>query len=361
MLETESPFDGRLRAFFGEIKTQGVPQPLVGFRPARVRSRRPMLNLFAAAAGVGVIAAGVAVFAVELGGHHGGGSPIAGGQSAPTPNPHSTPPTLPAFPPGAYQAVNLVVLIPKTYGSGTETLPTVIVRPNARIGIDYGCISSQSTTATSIHIAGAGLPLTSPETTGNGQVFMTLSGVSLSRCAGPSGASGEALVASIAGGPITLSFSAPPSVRWVLLVYEFSASVTPVFHPTLTPSGSSPTATALPEGVAPPGATVLLPLTHGTGPAKLPTFMWSPNDMLYVSYGCGAGVAGDTVTFAGDNSTFDGDFSTGTCSGAVALVAGSGLEGGAGGPVSLTVKAAPTLQWAIFIYEAPPGLLGPAP
>jgi hypothetical protein len=83
--------------------------------------------------------------------------------------------------------------------------------------------------------------------------------------------------------------------------------------------------------------------------------------MLYIADGCGSGVIGDTVTFAGDNSTFDGDFVTGQCSGPVTLAGGSGTSGGAGGPVSLTVKAGASLQWAVFIYEAPPGLLGPAP
>ena len=106
---------------------------------------------------------------------------------------------------------------------------------------------------------------------------------------------------------------------------------------------------------------MLVPLTYGTGPATLPTFTWARNDMLYIADGCGSGVTGDTVTFAGDNSTFDGDFVNGQCSGPVTLDGGSGTSGGAGGPVTLTVKAASSLKWAVFIYEAPPGLLGPAP
>jgi len=100
---------------------------------------------------------------------------------------------------------------------------------------------------------------------------------------------------------------------------------------------------------------------YGTGPATLPTFTWAPNDMLYIADGCGSGSVGDSVTFAGDNSTFDGDFVNGQCSGPVTLDGGSGTSGGAGGPVSLTVKAGASLKWAVFIYEAPPGLLGPAP
>jgi hypothetical protein len=75
--------------------------------------------------------------------------------------------------------------------------------------------------------------------------------------------------------------------------------------------------------------------------------------MLYIADGCGSGVIGDTVTFAGDNSTFDGDFVTGQCSGSVTLAGESGTSGGAGGPVSLSVKAGASLKWAVFIYEAP--------
>lgn len=216
MSEMESQLDSRLRSFFGEITTQGVPAALLGFEPASARPRGKIVNLAVGMVAFAVIATGVAVSAVELSNHGGTGAPIGAAQAAPTP--------------------------------------------------------SRSPT-------------------------------------------------------------------------------------------SYPRTTFVPMGVAPPGATVLLPLTRGTGSAQLPTFTWAADEWLYVETGCGAGVPGDTVTFAADDPAFTGDFTRDQCTGADRLEDGglttATTDGGAGGPVSLKVTVPASVQWIIFVYEAPPGLLGP--
>ncbi len=368
MPDIDSPLDTRLQSFFEEIKAQGLPGQLAAFKPGTARTGRRLLNLFAGAAGIAVVAAGVAAFAVELNGHHDVGSLIPGGQSSSSPMVGPTPPFRPSVPTDAH---GVKVLIPVTYGTGPKTLPTVVLGPNEALGYEYGCISDHPTTiATTMALVA-------------NRVFDTSGGWSnflVDGCSNPKGASAGSEMSNGGGGilnrhiyrstttpapsqsTISLRVKTEASVNWVVLVYEFpSTSSWVIIPPIPTSTTSSSPAPSLAPGVAPPGATVLVPLTYGTGPATLPTFTWAPNDMLYIADGCGSGVIGDTVTFAGDNSTFDGDFVTGQCSGPVTLAGGSGTSGGAGGPVSLTVKAGASLKWAVFIYEAPPGLLGPAP
>lgn len=363
MPEIDSPLDTRLQSFFEEIKAQGLPSELAGFKPATARRGRRMLNVFAGAAGIAVVAAGVAVFAVELSSHDEAGSLIPGGQSAPTTWLGPIPPFRPPIPADEHGAK---VLIPVTYGTGPKTLPTVVLGPNEALVYDYGCISDHPTTiATSMAIVANHVF----DTSGGGSNFL------VGGCSNPKGSSAEYEMADVGLGILNRQVTPPPSqlsislrvkteasVNWVVLVYEIpSSSVFTATTPIPTSTTSSTPAPSLAPGVAPPGATVLVPLTYGTGPATLPTFTWAPNDMLYIADGCGSGVTGDTVTFAGDNSTFDGDFVNGQCSGPVTLGGGSSTSGGAGGPVTLTVKAVSSLKWAVFIYEAPPGLLGPAP
>ena len=70
MREVDSGLEGRLRSFLDEVKAQPVPQQLADFVPATVRSGRKVLNVLAGAIAVAVVAASVAVFAIELSGHH---------------------------------------------------------------------------------------------------------------------------------------------------------------------------------------------------------------------------------------------------------------------------------------------------
>jgi hypothetical protein len=120
--------------------------------------------------------------------------------------PGSTPPFLDgSAPPGAK------VLIKVTYGSGSETLPTVTVTPHLPLVVAGGCIST-SAAADTLTI-GSGDPAFDGSI-GMGQCYYGTS----------AGGSGGGPVGSEAGGRLTLRVEAAPSVRWVILVYEGGGS-----------------------------------------------------------------------------------------------------------------------------------------
>jgi hypothetical protein len=345
MPEVDSGLETSLRSFLNEIKAQPLPRPLAGFDAANVRPRRKGLNLFAATAGVAVIAAGVAVFAVELNGHHNTGSPTPGGQSAATPTPGATPPILPSNAAFA-QVPHGEVLIPKTYGSGTKTFPTVTLGPNEAVGIDYSCVSSHSTALNSISLSGPGVPVVL------GPHFQFW----LSECSTPNGDSAGLGTAGGTGGRITVRFNADPSVRWVVLVYEYPARAESLPTPTASaPSYPGPTPPFLAEGPPPAGATVLIPPTYGTGPMTLPSFTTTPNENVSIELGClSTSPSVTTVTVNEYDPAFTGDTLTGQCFGGHGGSGGGGTNG-LGGTVTMKVQAAPTEKWVILVYEGGAG------
>lgn len=334
MPEVDPGLEIGLRSFLNEIKAQPVPRPLADFEPAGVRPRRKALNLFAGAAGVAVIAAGVAVFAVELNGHHGAGSPL-GGLSAGANTPGTAALGLPSISRGDGSRT---VLIPKTYGSGSETLPSVTLAPNEGLGVEYTCVSTQPRATAICTVVGKGVPGI----------------VSRGGGSGPTSVSSAYETAAGAGGPITLHLSADPSVKWVILVYEFRPPAPLMPKPTApitTPSSfPGPTPPFLREGPAPTGATVLIPVTYGTGSMTLPSFTATPNQNVSIELGClSTSPSVTTVTVNFYDPAFTGDTLVGQCFG------GDGGSGGGGsngfvGTVTMKVQAAPTEKWVILVY-----------
>ncbi len=120
--------------------------------------------------------------------------------------PGSTPPFLDAPAPRGAK-----VLIKITYGSGSETLPTVTVARNVPLVIEGGCISTSA--SANVLTIGSGDPAFDGSE-GIGQCFYGTS----------AGGGGGGPVGSGAGGPLTLRVVAAPSVRWVILVYEGGGS-----------------------------------------------------------------------------------------------------------------------------------------
>lgn len=316
-----------------------------------------MLNLFAGAAGIAVVAAGVAVFAIELNGHHDSGSLIPGGQSSSSPMPGPTPSFRPSIPAQAHGAK---VLIPITYGSGPRTLPTVTLTRGDGLVVEYGCISNHSTaTATPIAVSHTG-PV------GPHWLDMQVGG-----CANPNGGfqapNGGFQLMRVAGGPLTLHLGADPTVNWVVLVFELPPPAIPIFPllqptPTATssaPSTPAPTPPTLAEWPAPVGATVLVPVTYGTGPMTLPTFTETATDQIYVELAClSTSPSATTVTVNYYDPAFAGDSVAGSCFGGGGGGVGSGYTS-SGGMVTMKIQAAPTEEWVILVYEGPFGEFGP--
>jgi hypothetical protein len=232
MSDLDPRLDGRLRSFLDEIKAQHAPPRLAGFRPATVRRGPKVLNLFAGATGVVVILVSVVVFAAELNTRHGTGPLIPGGLSTATSTPGPTPtatsttepttspsaPEATLTPPSTGQSTRLAlpddwrltaadrVLIPVTYGSGSETLPTFTLAPNVTLFVEDACYS-RSSKGNSVTLVG-------------GRIFGEDGQY---QCADPTGARGASSSSggyAQAGGRVTVRVEADPSVNWVLLIFE---------------------------------------------------------------------------------------------------------------------------------------------
>jgi hypothetical protein len=348
MLEIDPRLHSELRAKYERIEAESPPQTLMAFDPAAKRPHRRTLNLFAAAAGFAVVAAGIAVLAIGLNGHRGTGSPAPGGQSAATPTVVATPAILPPLPSDSLR--RKVVLIPETFGTGTRTFAAVTVGKNDVLGLQYGCLSNAPAASPSIVMAGAAVPVPPSATP---LVF------GLTGCSSPDGNSEEVDVApGSRGGSLTIRFNAAASVRWVIRVYEFPSGA--VSSPTASSTvPNAPAPTPFIDGGAPAGATVLIPVMYGTGPMTLPSFTVASNVTLYVEEGCLSTSASDsmlTVTFAGSAEYGDGDSATGGCYSEGGGSSGSAVDIGTGGHETVAVKAGPSEKWVVLVYE---GNLGP--
>jgi hypothetical protein len=197
MIEIDPRLESKLRSKYERIEAEDAPPRLMTFDPEADRSRRRTLNLVAGAVGLAVIAAGVAVFAAELHGRYDAVAPA--GRSTPA----STPRPSPAVVPGS----SMTVLIPVTYGTGTETLPTITVVPNKILWVEIGCYSTSAKATLTVTL--------NPPGTGS----------ELGQCVGWSARPGGGGAQTTSGGPTTVTVQADPSVRWVVAVFETPRSV----------------------------------------------------------------------------------------------------------------------------------------
>lgn len=340
MPDVDSRLDRELRLFLDEIKAQPLPQQLADFKPATVRSGRKVLNVLAGTVAVAVIAATVTVFAIELNGHHGAGSPAPGDKAGPTSTPSPTSsPAANSLPNGAK------VMIPPTSGKGTETLPTVTLGPNEGIWIAYSC-SSNAMPFNSIFVSGRGVPaFIGPNIQWWLHQFSTPN-----RCSGTLPTDGGQ------GGPLTVRFNAVrPSVTWTVAVYEYPSPAIAVSNPppSSTPSFPGPTPPFL-VAPAPRGAKVLVKVTYGWGSETLPTVTVAPHVPLIIESGCiSTSASADTLTIGSGDPAFDGSMGSGRCYYGTGEgdSTGGAVGTGAGGPLTLRVTAAPSVRWVILVYE----------
>jgi hypothetical protein len=342
MPDDDSQLDLRLRSFLDAIKAQPLPHQLADFKPATVRSGRKVLNVLAGSVAAAVIAASVTVFAIELNGHHGAGSPVPGGRSAATSSPKPTPPAVAdsSLPTGAK------VLIPRTYGTGTETLPTVTLGPNEGIWIEYTCSSNDSTPFNTIFVSGQGVPAF----LGQNFQFWLHEFSTPNRCIGTLPTGGGQ------GGPLSVRFNAArPSVRWMIVVYEYPS---PADLSTPPPSSTAPTfpgsTPPFLDGPAPAGARVLIHVTYGSGSKTLPTVTVARHVPLVIEGGCiSTSASADTLTIGSADPAFNGSIGMGRCYYGTSAGGGGGgnVGSGVGGRLTLRVEAGPSVRWVILVYE----------
>jgi hypothetical protein len=137
----------------------------------------------------------------------------------------------------------------------------------------------------------------------------------------------------ILGEPLTIRVNVDPSSIWEILIVE----------------SASPTPSGFPAGyggfTAPPGSTVLVAATRGTGTVTLPTFR--PTERFYIVTSCSAG-----GSLAITSQPAQGGFpvSSGCPQSGVNDLTGPADEV-MGAAISLTVGAPASTSWEVLIYE----------
>jgi hypothetical protein len=300
MIDIDPRLDTRLRTFYEYIEDQSPSRDLAGFTPP-APARRRNINLVAGVAAAAMVAAGIAVFAIELQQRHDA-----------TPAPATTPSrTLPSpseltapFPSDSH------TVIPAMLGRGTATLRTFTTE--GLIFIEYACVGDGS----------IGIGSTTD------QIEQDV------RCA-PDGTDAPVWgtifpsLAPIGGEPLTLRVSAGPTTAWEIVVAD-----------------GGPPLPSLGFSSAPADSRVVIEGLYGTGTSEVGTF--SPTGPMHVLYAC-AGTG--TIDFAATNGA-EQIATHGPCAnGAVgtALLSTQSRKG----PVHLSVGAGSKTLWEIVAYEFP--------
>jgi hypothetical protein len=306
MLDIDSRLDSRLRSFYEHIEQQSPRHDIAAVEAPLGHARRRTLNLLAGVAGVAVVAAGIAAFAAELSSHHGSKPPAPAGRA---PDPWRLLPSASQLTAGLPSVSHTVIHF--TRGTGSTLLGTFT--PEGIIFIVWSC-------------AGSG-PINLHSTN-------NLVGTFSETCAGSNGGGikGDTvpLYPAIHGKPLSLTITAGRSVAWEVAVAD---------------TGPVPPLPSLGSTTRPAGAHVLVNLPDGTGTTGLETFV--PTGPYYVQYACtGTG----TIDFSTPGSSTQW-VSQNCANGAVRTQVGA--KPAIGGPMNLTVEAAPRTLWEVVIYELP--------
>jgi hypothetical protein len=310
MIDMDPRLDSMLRAKYDRIEAENPPPMLANFDPAVERPRRKVVNLMVGAAGIAVVAAGVAAFGLQLSGHGTAPAPTAnssssGAQHAPEGFPSlSSSRPFSAFP----------LLAGETYAEGSASLPAFT--PTEQYWIEYACLGTGS-----IDILSS-----------DGSVHFTSES-----CVSP-GINGLMVPQDqIAGRPVSLRVETTTSTGWELWVMQSNGA------PSYSYEGAPPSPhSGPPVGfTVPAGATPLIPNTHGMGSATLPTFTLTTPYYRIVLTCSGSG----SVEIIGS----DGSTTSRSCS-VPGISAGDSAHEKSGVPISMVLNADPGTTWEIIVY-----------
>jgi hypothetical protein len=313
MIDIGPRLDSELRAKFDRVEAETPPQRLMTFQPTATRGHRS-LNAIVGLAAIAVVAAGIAVFALELSGH-----------PRPAPTPSSAQgarlPSMPVYSPspplpqviapvpmpvyGTGFPASWHIVIPVTKHTGSAVLPAFV--PAGWVYVQYACFGTGH------------LQIVSTDGT------LSESLRSCSSSAHPVDAQISGAYGPLSGSPVVLKVVTSPSVRWEIVVAE-----------TATPS----TLPALPA--LPANAKVLVPVTYGLGVAALPSFAY--RSFIHIQWWC-SGPGGITVFVSNGHQSMG------------ASDCGSDGVGGtvnyAGPRETLVVDVNPDNRWEIRVYWQP--------
>ena len=215
MLDTDPDLDRKLRALYEHIKTQDPPARLALNATRAIRSDRRVLGRFAGSAGIAVLAAGLALFGIELNAHRvstppktahavSPPSPVWSPSPLPSPNPGLALPSLPNY---NLLPASVRVLVPETRGTGGASVTIV---PDGELFIQYACFGDSSLVVTATDVLG---PERRPTCSSS------LANVSVVGTASPAYPN-QVLKAGDAGKPVTIAISTGPSTIWEIFVAE---------------------------------------------------------------------------------------------------------------------------------------------
>jgi hypothetical protein len=235
MIDIDPGLDSKLRGFFEHIESSTPPAGLTDIDVAVPdRGRRPVFNMFAGLAAAAVVAAGIALFAIELRGHDNPAPGPAARSASPSASQLKAMPLLgdSGVPTAAH------VVIPLTRGQGSLQLQTFV--PQGTLYIQFDCLGpGRYEIASTNHVIDNVLEQCSTDI-----------GVTTLTIEGPKAYDDK---------PLTLRVTADPSMRWEVYVAQSSVLLPPL--PTLQPDRQ-----------------IVMPVTYGTGSAASSLHDWSRRD-----------------------------------------------------------------------------------
>jgi hypothetical protein len=317
MIDIDPGLDTKLQAFFEHIEATPTPAALSSVDVTAPARGRRTFNLIAGLAAATVVAGSVAVFALELRSHNSPAPGPAVTSPSPSARPSASPTILKAMPllGSAGIPTSAHRVFPLTRGQGSVRLQTFV--PQGTLYIQFDCAGPGPFTYLSTdHVIGNSLLQCSKDI-----------GVTTITVGSPKVYDGK---------PLTLQVTADPSMTWEMYIAE---SRPPLVQFTVHADER-----------------VLVPVTYGTGSIMLPTFSVGPGETLDVQDACNSGSSADTLDLTASNQFF-GSETHYQCSNFDGSGGGGSESGPAGaggsGPISIRVKADPSIGWEILITEGP--------
>jgi hypothetical protein len=313
MIDIDPGLDSKLRGFFEHIESSTPPAGLTDIDVAVPdRGRRPVFNMFAGLAAAAVVAAGIALFAIELRGHDNPAPGPAARSASPSASQLKAMPLLgdSGVPTAAH------VVIPLTRGQGSLQLQTFV--PQGTLYIQFDCLGpGRYEIASTNHVIDNVLEQCSTDI-----------GVTTLTIEGPKAYDDK---------PLTLRVTADPSMRWEVYVAQSSVLLPPL--PTLQPDRQ-----------------IVMPVTYGTGSAALPAFTIGPGETAIVQLECNSGSSADSLELSGDSILFQGK-PTLQCSQTSSNGVGVAWPfPSSSGVINAQITADPLVNWEVQVIDGPDGI-----
>ena len=301
MIDVDPQLDARLRSFYEQIEEGPAPSQLLEFEPPAFRRDRRPLNMAVGAVGLLAVAAGIAVFAVELNSHR---------DVSPATTTHVSPlPRIPLFGDAGLPA-SAQVVVPLRSGTGSAQIRTFV--PEGTLYIQFDCVGKGAFTVRSTNSIVDNVLEPEGCSSSFGAITWTVDGPK-----------------TYDGHPITLAVAADPAMRWGILIAESGIGLPPLGGAGL-----------------PAHSKTLVPATVFAGSTPLPTF--TPTEPYYIETACIGGGPFDIKSSDGSENVQQ--YGCGSVGG-YEWISPSSPGQVLGHPLTLLVDA-PEATWEVLVVES---------